>query len=383
MNKVSDPAERGPTPTSKFFLLNMTNILKKLISFRTASDNPKEIKKALKYTASVFDKKIFKIENFEKNGKYSQLVSFRGKNAHSPRILMNGHIDVVPAESKDQYKLRIKKNLGYGRGTADMKGMLTVLISVMREAKNFSTLPDVALLITGDEELGGEYGAGFLVEDIGIRPQFVLCADSTDEKRRLVAKQKGGLWLELETRGKSAHAAHPWIGENALDKLIENIKLVKEWIGEIEPEAWKTTVTLSSMSTSNKTHNKVPLDARAILDIRFTEEFAKNPRELHEKIRSLLPETKLRIINKISPLFADEKNDFIQRFKKIYEEISGKEIPFGIEHGGTDARFFGEVGIPALIFGAVGGGWHARNEWVDIKSLEESRKILLRFISEA
>lgn len=356
------------------------NILTKLVSFRTTAENPEEIKKGFAYIAPLFDAKKFEIQLLEKNGKYSLLVSLKGKDALKPKVLLNGHFDVVPAESEDQYELRIEGNTAFGRGTADMKGMLVVLIEVMRELGSKKNPPDVALLATGDEEVGGEDGVGYAVKELGIRPDFVLCADATDKTRKIVVKEKGGVWLELKARGKTAHGAYPWLGENAIEKLCGAIHQIQELAGAVEPEAWKSTVNVAKIETSNQTPNKVPADAVGILDVRFTEALAKTPDELLKKIRLLVPAIGLKALTHVPLLFVDEQNPFIQKFQRISQEVCGEPVPFAFEHGATDARYFGEIGIPAIIFGGVGGNFHAAREWVDLESLEADKKILLRFL---
>ena len=170
----------------------MQELLEKLISFKTTEDNPEEIKKGFEYIASLFDSEKFDVQMFEKNGKLSQLISFKGHDALHPKILLNGHFDVVPAESDDQYKMRIKENKAYGRGTFDMKGMVVVLIEVMLEIGRKESPPDVALLLNGDEEIGGSDGAGYMVGEVGMKPEFVICPDAGyKDEFEIVLKEKG------------------------------------------------------------------------------------------------------------------------------------------------------------------------------------------------
>ena len=362
-------------------------ILQNLVAFKTTAENPQEIKRGFEYIASLFDSNIFQTQLLEKNKKHSLLVSFKGKDALKPKILLNGHFDVVPAEDENQYKLRIEGNRAYGRGTVDMKGMVAVLIEVMQELAlrqaqgKGENSPDVALLLNGDEEVGGENGAGYCARELGIKPQFFLCADGPDEQKiKITTKEKGVLWLELTAQGKTAHGAYPWLGENAVEKLIEAIQKIKGFVGIMKPEAWKSTLNVGVIETDNKTPNRVPADARAVVDIRFTEELARTPEELVEKIQALVPEIQIRVLEKGPLLFVEESNPFVQQFKEAAEKMTGKEVPFAFEHGATDARYFAELGVPCAVFGAVGGNMHAAEEWVDLKSLEVNKQILLEFL---
>ena len=359
----------------------MQEILKKLISFKTTEDRPEEIEKGFEYIASLFDREKFQVQTFEKNGKYSLLVSFKGKDALRPKVLLNGHFDVVPAEDESQYQLRVEHGKAFGRGVHDMKGMVAVLIMVMQELGEWSTLPDVVLLFNGDEEIGGENGAGFMVKEMGLRPSFVLCGDGPYENiLDITVKEKGGLWLELIAKGKAAHGAYLWEGENAVEKVIGAVRKIQQYVGEVVPNAWKSTANFGVIETSNKTPNKVPSEARAVLDIRFTEELARTPDEVLEKINLLVPEVEIRVLTKMPLLFVEEQNPFLQQFKKTAEEVVAREVPLVFSHGATDARYFGEIGIPAVVFGSKGGNMHAAREWVDLESLEKNREILLKFL---
>ena len=363
----------------------MQKLLAKLVAFRTTADRPEEIKKGFEYIASLFDSGKFDVQTFEKNGKYSLLICFEGKDALHPKILLNGHFDVVPAENEDQFEMKVEGNKAFGRGTADMKGMVAVMIEVMVELGKQKDPPDVALLLNGDEEIGGKDGAGYCAKELGLRPNLLLCADGTHEEPDIVVKHKGVVWIELLAYGKTAHGAYVWKGENAIEKLILAVNKIKDWIGPVEPGAWKTTVNVAVVETSNKTPNKVPPDAKAMLDIRFTEEVAQTPDELVEKISNLVPEVEVTAFGKGPMLFREDfangQNAFLREFKQVADQVWGKPLSLQYGHGSTDARYFSEAGIPAVIFGAVGRNWHAEGEWVDLDSLEKNKEILLKFLS--
>jgi len=360
----------------------MIDLFKKLVSFKTSAGNSKEIKKGFEYISSLFDKQKFENKLLEKNGKYSLSISFKGKDSLRPKILLNGHFDVVPAENKEDYKIRVEDKIAYGRGAADMKGMIVVLIEVMRELGKMDNPPNVALLLNGDEEMGGENGAGYVVGELGMKPEFLLCADGTHEEQEIIIKHKGGVWLELVAQGKDAHAAYLWKGENAIEKLLKAIGKIKEFVGPMEAEAWKSTLNISKIETSNTTFNKVPQDAKAVLDIRFTEELAKTSDELIEKIAALVPEITVTALSKHPLLFIDENNIFLKEFKSIADRISGVQVPLRFGHGATDAAYFSEAGVPSVIFGGRGGNFHANGEWVDLESLERQKKILIEFLAD-
>src|SRR5258708_3802534 len=89
---------------------------------------------------------------------------------NAPPLLLQGHVDVVTTEKQDWQHppFEAKEIDGYiwGRGTLDMKGGVSMMIVAFLQAKaeGVSLPGDVILTVLSDEEVGGEYGAKYLVE---------------------------------------------------------------------------------------------------------------------------------------------------------------------------------------------------------------------------
>lgn len=359
------------------------DIMERLVSYRTTEDNPDEMWGAFKYIGSLFNSDKFRLAYFEKNGMPALLVSFRWHDALRPEILLSGHVDVVPADGEEQYAMRVEGGRAFGRGTCDMKGMVAVSIAAMQELAAMENPPHVALLLTGDEETTGA-GVEYLIKEAGLRPGFVLCGDMMHETDyKLITRETGGLWIEVLGKGKSAHGAEPWNGENAIDKVISAVEKIKRFVGNAEPNEWKSTVNLSTIGSSNRTVNKVPSDAKAELDIRFTEELARTPEELFLRIRELVPDVEVRCVDSCIMFSVDENDPRILRLKDIGENVTGQHISPTFERGASDVRFFAEVGVPAVVFGCIGGNPHGKNEWVDLESLEMQRRVTLEFLANS
>ena len=84
-------------------------------------------------------------------------------------MLLN-HMDVVPADRRywsfDPYSGAIRNGHIYGRGALDMKGLgiaqLQAFLALKASGRKLSR--DVVFVATADEEAGGAFGAGWLVE---------------------------------------------------------------------------------------------------------------------------------------------------------------------------------------------------------------------------
>ena len=159
-------------------------ILKKLVSFQT-ENNPIENHYPDRKILDYINEEIFKLLKyetffFEENDYFSFIAYLKRKR---PTILFIGHCDVVPPGPgwiSDPYELTISENKAYGRGAADMKGAVSVMISL---AEHFSQSTDASIIyaINLDEESGGQHGAGKIMENLekhSLYPDFVINGDA-------------------------------------------------------------------------------------------------------------------------------------------------------------------------------------------------------------
>ncbi|NIU59932.1 MAG: peptidase dimerization domain-containing protein, partial [Phycisphaerae bacterium] len=75
------------------------------------------------------------------------------------------------------------------------------------------------VMITADEEIGGANGARQALKEI--KAEFCIALDGGG-LNKIVIKEKGIVKLKLIARGKTAHGARPWLGENAIENLIND-----------------------------------------------------------------------------------------------------------------------------------------------------------------
>ncbi len=355
-------------------------MLSDLIAFRTVTSDQKEVRRALEHLDAHFEWLPVERKILEHNGVFSLLVSMRGRDWQKPHILLNGHIDVVSA-SETEFSPRVEKNRLYGRGAQDMKGGLVALIMAFKECMTEPNPPDVALLITGDEEIGGADGTGYVVGELGIRPDFVLVGDGSQRDYwEIITKEKGGLWIEMIAEGVNSHAARPWLGDNAIDKIIAAIESVKRLVGPVEHNQWKSTASVTVIGTDNTVQNMIPARARAVMDIRFTEGLADTPDEVLREVVRWTPDVAVRAMAKVPLFMTDEDHPMVRRFADSAHSVYKKGVSFGFSHAASDARYFSEAGIPTVIFGTVGDKWHADGEWVDLESVELMQKIVTEFL---
>ena len=128
-----------------------------------------------------------------------------------PRILLHGHVDVVPGE-ESQFEPREEGDELYGRGVYDMKGALAAMMYAIEDLQKLDCEATVKLLVVPDEEgdHGARTGAEVLISN-GHVGDFLITGEPTDF--HIGTQAKGVLDVRVTLRGKSAHGSQPWLGK--------------------------------------------------------------------------------------------------------------------------------------------------------------------------
>ena len=108
----------------------------------------------------------------------------------------------------------------YGLGAANCKGSGVVQLWVARKIakKGGPVKGQVTFTFVTDEESLSSNGTAFLREKKAISPDILLLGAPTNNS--IIIEERGVLWVEIITTGKSAHAGEPYFGENAINMMI-------------------------------------------------------------------------------------------------------------------------------------------------------------------
>lgn len=357
-------------------MFEMKKLLEKLISFQSTKNHPQEIKKCFEFAVNWLKKTGLKVKTYSSNKKPSLVATHKFKKHY--QYILNGHLDVVPANYKNAFKPIIKGNRLYGRGASDMKGVVAAMMELIKD-KDLRT-KDVALMLTSDEEIGGFNGVNYLLNKKGYSCDCVIVPDG-GKNWELVLAEKGVIHIKLEAKGKAAHGSRPWLGENAIEKLIQVYQEIKKKVPETTSKnRWLPTVNLGKLIGGDAT-NKVPSYAEMYLDFRYPK---KNHRK---KILNLIDKTSKKVkgisyqIQVEGGIMTTSKNN--QYIKKILKVAKKQKINLKITkaYGASDGRFFSAQGIPVIMFKPICSQAHIDKEWVDLKSLKRFYHLLKSFLS--
>lgn len=351
-------------------------LTKALIRIPSVHSRPHEIRRCADYIEAWLGERSIDYQRKDINGTPSLLVL--PKPDHM-RVLYMAHFDVVEVDDEGLFDPREEKGRLYGRGAIDDKYAVALSLVLFHEhlkamRTNGKDQADMrfGLLLTGDEEVGGANGAGAALKTL--TPDFFVALDGGGPKR-VVIREKGVLQLELDTRGKAAHGARPWLGENAFDRLVADYAAIRRLFDadDCSNDAhWHKTLVLSNCRAGDGSVNKVPDLASATLDIRYTE--TENPEALVNAIRAVVVHSTVTVRAQV-PLFVSGESAYLDLLLKMAGEVATVS-----EHGASDARYPSERGIPGVVWGAEGEmSQHSAEEHLVVASLGQIYDCLHRF----
>jgi succinyl-diaminopimelate desuccinylase len=352
-------------------LYNILKLSKDFIKIESISENPQALEKILDLALS--NLKEFTIEKFSSNGIPSALIYNTDKRPEKFKVILNGHLDVIPGK-KLQYKPKLINNKLYGVGSMDMKSNVVCLLLAFKEIAKKVNYP-IALQIVTDEQCGSINGTKYHV-DQGVNANFVIVGETTNFN--IVNKSKGVIWLKVSTKGKSSHSAYPWNGNNSILKMHSLLDEIVSKYPLPHKEVWETTVSVSNIKTTNNMFNKIPDECEIWLDIRY---ISKDKNNILNSIKKLIPnDFDIDIVFDEPVCTIDNNNKYVKLLQQTGQNILKNEILLYGSHGTSDTTYYNRIGIPAVEFGPVGETGNTHDEYIDVKSLEKYYQILVTFL---
>jgi len=313
-----------------------------------------------------------------------------------PTIALNAHGDVVPPGlgwTVDPYGATIKDGFMYGRGVAVSKSdFATYAYALLAlKASNAKLAGAVELHLTYDEETGGNIGPAWLLTQGISRPDFAISAGFA---YGITTAHNGCLHLEVEIIGKSAHAARPDTGIDALEAAtgvladlyaIRRTYAAKKSGVEGIDSATLTVGLISGGINTNVVPDKVtfrvdrriipeedPAEAEAALTRQIRESAARWPGVTCNVRRILLAVP-------FVPIPGQEK--LVAAIARHATPIMGEEVkPHGVPIY-TDARLYSTASIPTVLYGAgphtlLEANGHRADEKLKLDDLYKATRVI-------
>lgn len=293
---------------------------------------------------------------------WDKMGNIVGKIGDGDKILLyDSHIDTVGIGDPDEwdwdpFEGKVEDGILFARGACDEKASTPGMIYGLAIAKELGLLDGVTAYYFGNmEEWNDGQAPHAFVQTEGIKPDFVVIGEPT--KMQIYRGHKGRVEFKIVAKGKSAHAASNFLGDNAIYKLLPII----ERISNIEPELGDHEflghgrITVTDMDVQTPSINAVPDEATIYIDRRIT--FGETPEGELQRLKDVIGE---RDDISVEILLYDEPSytGFVFPLDKIYPAWAYDEDA-AIVKAGVDAgkALYGEMNTGKWDFSTNGIYW--------------------------
>lgn len=353
--------------------------LKTFVGFKTVvSTNKEEFRRARAWIKAFFDPDHTAFVEREYGGLTSLIV--KPRDSRRPRILGDGHIEVVPGA--DHLFELVEEGGGlYGRGVADMKTQCLMMMYVLRRLIAEGRHNDFWLLFTEDEEVGSDHGVREMVNYLcenDMSPHAVFAPDGGPDFA-YVEKEKGIMSFTATTTGMAAHASRPFLGDNAVDKMIAfYAALQKRYPNPTSEQDWIVSLSMTRIA-AGEALNAIPDRCEAGFDVRLTER--ENVDDLAAQIEQTGRAFDAEVVfgEKDTATYYPKEAPIAQQFISILRRVSGKEPKILHSNGASNGRLYvaKNPGIHVLMSNPTVVGPHTDAECVVSASLEPYYHLVL------
>jgi succinyl-diaminopimelate desuccinylase len=323
----------------------------------------------------------------EEAGRGSVVGGLRGSGKR-PALLFSGHLDTVPAGDnweREVLSADVADGKIWGLGSTDMKAGVAALLVAMEAVQHtgVSLQGDLLFAGTAGEEVDS-MGAKRLVEqqklaDVG----FMIIGEPT--ANRVFTAEKGVLWLEVRTKGQTAHGSMPHLGVNAIMHMTKLLHALEaERIPyQTHPLLGGFTMNVATIAGGVKT-NVVPDACRVSIDLRTV--IGQEHQQIVDTVRQLIDRlcaedntfhAEVHVLTERIPLDIPFDNALVQTFVQVRDQVTGQTSQPAAASFATD----GSVFVPAYEAPMVicGPGLpekaHQPNEYVEIDKLITAARI--------
>lgn len=203
------------------------------------------------------------------------ILGYLGKG---PRLLaMDAHIDTVGVGNPknwtfDPYEGMEDDEVIGGRGTSDQEGGMASMVYAAKIIKDLGLEDEYTLLVTGtvqEEDCDGLCWQ-YIIEQLNIRPEFVISTEPTD--CRIYRGHRGRMEIRVEVQGVSCHGSAPERGDNAIFKMAPILTELQSLAGRLGNDAFlgKGTLTVSEIFFTSPSRCAVADSCAISIDRRLT-----------------------------------------------------------------------------------------------------------------
>jgi putative selenium metabolism hydrolase len=310
--------------------------------------------------------------------RFDVMGNILGRIGNGPRVIVfDSHIDTVgvgdPTSWRwDPFQGKVEDGILYARGASDEKGSTPGMIYGMALARDLGLLDGWTAWYTGNAEewMDGIAAHGFIEYDPKVKPDFVVIGEPT--RMQVYRGHKGRVEMKVTAKGKSAHAASNYLGDNAIYKLLPVIAGIREMDPHLRMHEFlgKGTITVTDMKVSTASINAVPDEATLYIDRRVT--FGDTCESALAEVQDIIDRSGVKdvtlemlqydepshtgfklVLDKYFPAWVlDESHPLVQAALATTEAVFSARAQTGKWNFSTNGTYWaGRAGIPSIGFG--------------------------------
>jgi succinyl-diaminopimelate desuccinylase len=163
-----------------------------------------------------------------------------------------------------------------------------------------------------------------------------------------------------------------------MERIVGALERIRDHFATLTggDDHWHPTCVITQVYTENRVPNRIPSHTDAVLDIRFPPPYRAS--EMFAAVERLARGVDCELILAAEPTHVAPDPLYLA----ATEEITGQAPTLIREHGGSDARYICQFGIPVIMTRPFVGNLHAENEWIDIASMETLYRIYERYLGK-
>ncbi len=320
------------------------------------------------------------------------------KGTKGKRLLLIGHLDTVFEKDSPFQKYERNGDKATGPGVEDMKGGDVIILYALRALKEAGYLKNTQIIVAmhGDEEESGK-PISISRKDIieaAKRSDIALGYEASSGFNEATLARRGSSGWELSVTGKRAHSAGIFSEEDGAGAIFEVGRILNEWYEALSNEHYLTfnpgiitggtfaeyDKSTASAKAFGKT-NVIPQTVHVAGGLRFISEKQKaNARKkMQEIVDNHLPKTDATFTYWDSyPAMAPTKGneDLMEILSQVSQDMGHPPVVAydPMKRGAADISFVAAYtdGLDGL--GAMGGGGHTPQEWIDLTTFEDLTK---------
>jgi putative selenium metabolism hydrolase len=343
--------------------------------------------------------------------RFDKMGNILGRIGGGPKVIVyDSHIDTVGVGDRsewewDPFEGKVEDGMLYARGACDEKGSTPGMVYGLALARDLGLLEGCTAFYFGNMEewCDGIAPNSFVEVDPKVRPDFVVIGEPT--KMQVYRGHKGRIELKITARGKSAHAASHYLGDNAVYKMMSIITNIRELDRRLrlglggDPLLGQPSIAVTDASVRTASINAIPDQFTIYLDRRIT--LQESREHVVAQLKGLIPDylqAEIHVeelfydtpsytgfvfpVEKYYPAWAlEEAHPLVQTGQRAIAELWGEARPLGTWGFSTNGTYWaGKAGIPSIGFGPGEEEWaHTLDEHIRLDDVVRATEFYALF----